>query len=200
LPRRSASTLRAVGEAIWLALAGGVELCGGSQDDLVASAVAFVRRDEPDRAVTVLGAYRTAIRRGRRKRDARRAELLAEPDLVAVYSQVLSPSHEAIAEEHVRFAVLFDQRGEAIDRSAASLRASFATASEQAIHGEDLEALELCFELLPEEYRGVIVASKLLGQSHEEIAAELGKNEGAVRMLLHRALARLSRLMCDRRS
>ncbi len=76
--------------------------------------------------------------------------------------------------------------------------APFASVSEQAIRNEDLTALEACFEELPDEYRRVIVATKLLGQSHAEIAAELGRNEGAVRMLLHRALARLAALMDQR--
>jgi RNA polymerase sigma-70 factor (ECF subfamily) len=73
------------------------------------------------------------------------------------------------------------------------------TPSEQAIRNEELEALEACFEGLPEDYRQVIVAARLLGQSHAEIAADLGRNEGAVRMLLHRAMARLARLMDERR-
>lgn len=80
------------------------------------------------------------------------------------------------------------------------VHASFFTASEVAIRNEDLAALEACFDLLPDEYRRVIVAARLIGQSHAEIAAELGKNEGAVRMLLHRALARLARLMQERES
>jgi RNA polymerase sigma factor (sigma-70 family) len=78
------------------------------------------------------------------------------------------------------------------------LRASTFTASEVAIRNEDLAALEDCFELLPEEYRRVIVAARLVGQSHAEIAADMGRNEGAVRMLLNRALARLGRLMHGR--
>lgn len=75
------------------------------------------------------------------------------------------------------------------------IRAPQFSASEVAIRNEDLAALERCFDRLPEEYRQVIVASKLYGQSHAEIAADLGRHEGAVRMLLHRALARLGRLM-----
>jgi RNA polymerase sigma-70 factor (ECF subfamily) len=72
------------------------------------------------------------------------------------------------------------------------------TPSELAIKNEELAALEACFEQLPEDYRQVIVAARLLGQSHGEIAADLGRNEGAVRMLLHRAMAKLARLMDER--
>lgn len=78
------------------------------------------------------------------------------------------------------------------------LRASFATASEHAMRNEDLEALEACFEQLSDEHRRVVVAVKLFGQSHAEIAAEIGRSEGAVRMLLHRALAQLGMLMRER--
>jgi RNA polymerase sigma-70 factor (ECF subfamily) len=78
------------------------------------------------------------------------------------------------------------------------LNAWFPSASQIAIRNEDLESLEECFAQLPDEYRRVIVAARLIGQPHAEIAAELGKNEGAVRMLLHRALVRLALLMQER--
>jgi RNA polymerase sigma-70 factor (ECF subfamily) len=78
------------------------------------------------------------------------------------------------------------------------LRASFLSASGFAIRNEDLAALEACYDQLPADYRHVITASRLVGLSHAEIAAEMGRNEGAVRMLLNRALARLSRLMRER--
>jgi RNA polymerase sigma factor (sigma-70 family) len=70
-----------------------------------------------------------------------------------------------------------------------------ASVSGLAIRGEDLATLEQCFEELPDEYRRVIVAARLVGQSHAEIAAEMGRSVEAVGMLLHRALARLARLM-----
>ena len=44
---------------------------------------------------------------------------------------------------------------------------------------------------MPDEYRQVVTLSRRGGLSHAEVAAELGKTEGATRMLLHRALARL---------
>lgn len=78
------------------------------------------------------------------------------------------------------------------------VRASHFSASEVAIRNEDMAALEACFERLPDDYRGVIVAARMFGQSHAEIAADMGRGEGAVRMLLNRALARLGRLMRER--
>ena len=41
----------------------------------------------------------------------------------------------------------------------------------------------------------MITAARIFGQSHAEIAKELDKSEGAVRVLLHRALVRLARAM-----
>ena len=56
---------------------------------------------------------------------------------------------------------------------------------------EDLERVERAFAALPEEYREVITLQRIAGLGHAEIAEHMGRSEGAVRMLLHRALARL---------
>jgi RNA polymerase sigma-70 factor (ECF subfamily) len=77
----------------------------------------------------------------------------------------------------------------------AELLASFATPSQVAIRNEDFERLERAFDQLPDEYREVLTRARLYGESHEEIARDLGKSEGATRVLLHRALARLGYLM-----
>ena len=75
------------------------------------------------------------------------------------------------------------------------LPAAFCTPSQVAIAREDLGRLEVAFAQLGEEQREVITAARLLGESHAEIAARTGRSEGAVRVLLHRSLARLGRLM-----
>ena len=75
------------------------------------------------------------------------------------------------------------------------LYASICSPSEAAIANEDIARLERAFARLPEDYRQMITMSRLLGMTHAEIAAELGRNEGAVRVLLHRALARLGLVM-----
>ena len=66
---------------------------------------------------------------------------------------------------------------------------------EAAIHHESVEQLAAAMDRLPPQYRDVITRSRLLGLSHSEIAEDLGKNEGAVRVLLSRALARLGSLL-----
>ncbi|MGE0144780.1 MAG: RNA polymerase sigma factor [Planctomycetota bacterium] len=73
--------------------------------------------------------------------------------------------------------------------------ASLLTPSRVAMGREDVQRFEAAFERLTPESREVITASKLLGLSHADIALATGRSEGAVRVLLHRALARLGRLL-----
>ncbi len=73
----------------------------------------------------------------------------------------------------------------------AAILPGFSTPSQVAIHDEDMARLEASFAALDDDDRHVITAVKLLGQSHAEVALELGKSEGAVRVQLHRALFRL---------
>ena len=62
------------------------------------------------------------------------------------------------------------------------------TASQLASANELSERMERAFDQLSEEHREVIALSRIVGLSHAEIAAQLGRSEGAVRMLLSRAL------------
>ena len=71
------------------------------------------------------------------------------------------------------------------------------TPSRAASAREELARVEHAMDALTEEQREVITLSRVAGLSHAEIAAELGKKEGAVRMLLHRALARLVAAVAD---
>jgi RNA polymerase sigma-70 factor, ECF subfamily len=92
-----------------------------------------------------------------------------------------------------------DVRREArVDASGASalLAAwSLPTPSSLAQAREELQRLERTFDRLSESHREVIVLSRLIGFSHQEIAERLGTTEGAARVALHRALARLARLL-----
>jgi len=69
--------------------------------------------------------------------------------------------------------------------------AELKTPSGEYIRREELLRLEAALDRLPGEYRQVVTLSRLGGLAHSEIAAKLGMSEGAIRMLLHRALARL---------
>jgi RNA polymerase sigma factor (sigma-70 family) len=54
--------------------------------------------------------------------------------------------------------------------------------------GELAQQMELAFDRLPDDYREVITLARIVGLSHAEIARQMGRGEGAVRMLLSRAL------------
>ena len=72
---------------------------------------------------------------------------------------------------------------------------SFTTPSQAAIKKEDMDLLERAFSQLPENYKQVITLARIMGLSRAEVATEMGSNEGAVRVLLHRALLKLGLLM-----
>ena len=76
-----------------------------------------------------------------------------------------------------------------------ALYAGLCSPSQDAIAGETLERLERAFDELPEDYRQVITLARIVGMSQAEVAEEMGRQPGAVRVLLHRALVRLGRLM-----
>jgi RNA polymerase sigma-70 factor (ECF subfamily) len=69
---------------------------------------------------------------------------------------------------------------------------NFATPSQHAIVREELARIESAFEQLTEEHREVITLAKVAGLSRAEIAVQMNRSEGAVRMLLVRALAELA--------
>ncbi len=72
---------------------------------------------------------------------------------------------------------------------------TFCTPSRQAIAREELARIEDAFDQLPEDQREVIALAKVVGLSRTEIATQMGRSEGAVRVLLHRALVRLAAVL-----
>ena len=71
------------------------------------------------------------------------------------------------------------------------------TPSRDAIAREELGRVETAIEALPEDMREVVILSRVVGLSRRAVAEEVGKTEGAVRMILHRALARLGDRLAD---
>ncbi len=69
------------------------------------------------------------------------------------------------------------------------------TPSKALIAKERIKKVEEAFEQLPEDYREVIVLSKLLELSRAEVAKEMNRSEASVRNLLFRALSRLAEVM-----
>lgn len=72
---------------------------------------------------------------------------------------------------------------------------SFSSPSRNLMLQEEVERIETAFEQLTEEQREVVTMAHVLGLSRAEIAQRIGKSEGNVRVLLHRALARVSELL-----
>jgi len=72
---------------------------------------------------------------------------------------------------------------------------SLLTPSRIAVRREEFERMEAAFEGLPADYREVILAARILGLPFAEIARRMGRSENAVKIVLSRALARLSLLM-----
>ncbi len=69
---------------------------------------------------------------------------------------------------------------------------SFCTPSRELQAGEAREQIESCMDALPPDQREVVLMAKFVCLSHAEIAKDLGKSEGAVRVLLSRGLANLA--------
>lgn len=74
---------------------------------------------------------------------------------------------------------------------------SFSTPSRQVMVREEVERVEGAFAQLSDEQREVITLAHMVGLSRAEIAEQMNKTEGAVRVLLHRALAKVSDLLSD---
>lgn len=71
----------------------------------------------------------------------------------------------------------------------------FASPSQDAMAQEQLEQIEQAFDQLGEEAREVITLARLVGLPHTEIAQQMGCTVAASRVLLHRSLAKLARLL-----
>lgn len=69
---------------------------------------------------------------------------------------------------------------------------TFSTPSAAVGMREEVARVEEAFEALTDEQREVLTLAHLAGMSRKEIGEHLGKSEGAVRVILHRALAKLS--------
>ncbi|MFO1078136.1 MAG: sigma-70 family RNA polymerase sigma factor [Planctomycetota bacterium] len=68
------------------------------------------------------------------------------------------------------------------------LPAGSPSASQLAAASELRDRMECAFDRLTDDHRRVIALSRIVGLTHAEIAAEMQRSEGAVRVLLSRAL------------
>lgn len=72
---------------------------------------------------------------------------------------------------------------------------SIATPSRNVVAQEEIARVERLFGKLPDRYREVILLSKIVGLTQLQIAEKMNMTEVNVRVLLFRALARLSELL-----
>jgi len=70
--------------------------------------------------------------------------------------------------------------------------ASIYSPSDQVMARDDIEQVERAFDKLPEDYREVILLSRIVGLSRAEVAEKMGRTESAIGTLLSRAVARLA--------
>ncbi|MEM8709631.1 MAG: sigma-70 family RNA polymerase sigma factor [Planctomycetota bacterium] len=96
-----------------------------------------------------------------------------------------------------RDALRNESSGKNSDEQLMGAYARIASPSQHAAVREDLRRVEAAMQALSEEERSLIVASRIMGLSRKELAEEFQTTEGAIRMRLHRALARLTGLMDD---
>jgi RNA polymerase sigma-70 factor (ECF subfamily) len=78
------------------------------------------------------------------------------------------------------------------DADLGALYADFLTPSADLDMKEAVARLEAAFDRLSDEHREVITLSRLVGLSHREVGAAMGRSEPASRMLLFRALSHLA--------
>lgn len=81
------------------------------------------------------------------------------------------------------------------DSGVVDARGACTSPSQMAIGHELEERMQQALDRLSEDHREVITLSRIAGLSHAEIARHMAKSEGAVRVLLSRALLRLVAVM-----
>lgn len=81
---------------------------------------------------------------------------------------------------------------QADDLRLGDLYRSTLTPSRKLLAKEQIERLEEAFDVLPDEYREVVVLSRVVGMSRAEVARHMNRTEDSVRNLLHRALSKLA--------
>ena len=77
----------------------------------------------------------------------------------------------------------------------AKLAAAASTPMEEVEHRLGMEHVRACLRFLNEDQRDVVIMRFIEGLTHEEIAEIVGKSEGAVRLIQHRALDNLRGFM-----
>jgi RNA polymerase sigma-70 factor (ECF subfamily) len=89
--------------------------------------------------------------------------------------------------------VRIDRGDHSADEALLELYRRSGTPSEAASARETLDRIEAAFDALPDDKREAVVLERILGLPREEVARQMGRTPDAVRHLLFRGLAELSR-------
>lgn len=81
------------------------------------------------------------------------------------------------------------------DRDRQACSSTFLAPSQMAILHEETDRIREAMDRLPDLYRDVITQARLLGIPHAEIARRLDRSPEAIRVLLHRAMNRLTSML-----
>lgn len=102
-------------------------------------------------------------------------------------------AHNVIVDHHRRqkstVSMALTEEGDLVSEELTSL--------EHVIKAEEAAALATAIAQLPDEQQQVIVLRFIEGWKHAEVARVIGKSEGACRIIQHRALTTLNRLLSD---
>jgi RNA polymerase sigma-70 factor (ECF subfamily) len=130
---------------------------------------------------------------------------LTQPENEARFRRLLFLAVERKMVDHVRFHGRQKREPErtwgSVDGSSADspeARATDLTPSKPAMAQEVQEKIARALQKLPEDQREVIRLSRVVGLSRAEIARTMDRSPAAIRELLHRALARLDRLLREK--
>ncbi|MEM6673113.1 MAG: sigma-70 family RNA polymerase sigma factor [Planctomycetota bacterium] len=105
--------------------------------------------------------------------------------------KVLSRARHHAAAKRDAGRVELDDDPDALARLAVGY-SSFSTPSRRIERKEEVARLERAIHELEDDQRTALLLAHIAQWSRREIAEEMGRSEGAVRMLLHRAVAQLS--------
>jgi RNA polymerase sigma-70 factor (ECF subfamily) len=136
--------------------------------------------------------------------DHHDAEDVTERTFVAALGAIDGYRDEGATFRAWLFRIAHNQLANALRSRQRQRTASLETVPEPMIHAdpagllsiaEDSRALRVALERLPDDRRQVVVLRFVDGLSAREIGAVLGRSEGAVRVLQHRALRELAELI-----
>lgn len=89
-----------------------------------------------------------------------------------------------------------EQAGDEVDQEVKNIyRTTMFDPLRKAIRGEEILRLEAAFDQLPEQYREALTLYRIVGMPLGQLAQHIGRTEGATKMLLSRAMARLTSVL-----